>query len=190
MQEEKYQSIIIKIRNVPEVIMTDDFTVKVMESLEKKEAEPSFLWRRKVHLLIHGAFAHQQTREECAISFIAASFFYFVAASALFFSLRNHSGTSNLYEWLKLQPSLFILESLWLALIGALIWTKGRKATRLAHIGSYVYILIFVIGGIVLPLAGKVELLFAVILTLGALLIGISLDAAVNRLADETKNQG
>ncbi|MEE9912524.1 MAG: hypothetical protein K4571_12455 [Deltaproteobacteria bacterium] len=189
MEESKHQYIIDKIKILPEVSLPDNFTRTVMRNIEQKEKEPFFSWGRKIHLFMQSAFALPRTREDCAVSFMAVSFFYLVAAMILFFTLKDISGTSTVYDWLRLQPSLFTLVSLWLALVGAVIWAKGEKAARFAHIGSYVYILSFVFGGILLSMGGKVELLFAVILALGALFTGISLDAAVNSLAREASNK-
>ena len=188
--QNEYEELIKIIKALPQAEPPAGMMRRVMGKIEQREKEYFFALRRRISLILKEVFDKPQTKEACAVSFIALGFFYLVASMILFLYIKDINGTSGLYDWLKYQPSIFILVSFWLVLVGAIIWTRGGKAARFAHIGSYIYISIFVIGGLLVSFGGKVELLFALILSLGALITGISLDAAVNRLANEIKIEG
>jgi len=157
-----------------------------MKKINRVNQQP-FQWvLKKVSLIIKDAFTISPTKEECAISFISIGFFYLVLGVLLLYFIKNIPLNSELNSWLRLQSPVFILVAVLLTSMGGAVWFVGRSALKYARWGLVAYILIFVISGLLISSKSEVELILGIILLIGAVLTGLSLNASVGRYAYES----
>jgi hypothetical protein len=178
---EKYDEIIKKIKEIDTVKPGPDLTPAIMHKISRiNERRYAWIWKR-AFFLIKEIFATSPTKEECAVSFISMGVFYLIFGLVLLFFIKTIPANSEMNIWLKLQSPVFILVALWLTVLGGAVWFRGKKAVQFARWGLVIYILIFIVSTVVMSSGGKFALLLGTVLSIGALLTGISLNFSVGK---------
>lgn len=182
----EYKDLIRRIEEAPQVNPPSDFTQRVMGRLPEHQEWFLPLIGERLLLYFKNTFSDSPTKEECAISFVSMGFFYLVLGLLLLFYIKNMP-YSELNGWLKLQSPVFILVALLLNAVGVAVWFMGKRALKFAHWGLLTYILIFMISGLIISSKGEIQLILGIILTIGAILTGASLNASVGKYAYASK---
>ena len=173
--------IINKIKEMNAVKPSVDLTPAIMYKISLITEPPYALIWKETLLLVRGMFEIPPTKEECVISFISMGVFYLIFGLMLLFFIKNATVNSEINSWLKLQSPVFILIAIWLTILGSTLWLMGEKAIRFAQLGLVIYILIFVVSAALMSSVGNIALFLGTALSIGAIIIGISLNISVGK---------
>jgi hypothetical protein len=85
---------------------------------------------------------------EIAFCYFLAGFFYLVVGSIAFIGLNSLQPHVSFSNWLNLQPQIALVSAGGLALLGYILTKNDGKTTRIAKIGTKVFLLTHLFNGI------------------------------------------
>jgi hypothetical protein len=193
---DNHHDIIDLIKSTPAIQPPDDFTRRLMGRLP--ELKPSILFRIKRALIRPQEFDFSLTRvmagsagnsTECAFSFFIIGFFYLTMGLVLFMGLEGFINEATITQWIKMQPQLIIITSLWLIIQSAALFLDGKIAVKAAEWGTLVFIGFAVINGLIIASNTPLSIFFTIAFAGTGLMMGIFLGFTISRYQRTLKTQ-
>jgi hypothetical protein len=191
---EKYENIIEKIRKLQFIQPPDDLAARVMNSVTKIENSPGYRFIRlfyqplefskDIKNIISGQIA---SYKQCAFLLFVIGLFYFFIGFLVMWGLHDALQGGNINSWLRIQPYIAVASAVLIIILSLLILLYSQKMINIARYIVIIHIAFIAVDAIILEsvLFSKGALLFTIMLTTAAIILGFSL---INYLQNFRKN--
>jgi hypothetical protein len=185
---EHQQDIIDLIKSTSAIRPPDDFTRRLMDRLT--DLKPSVLFMIKQALIQPREFDFSLTRvmagsavnsTECAFSFFIIGFFYLTMGLVLFAGFKGFIYEATITQWIKMQPQLIIVTSVWLIIQSVALFFDGNIAVKVAKWGTLVFIGFAIINGFIIASNTPLSIVFAFAFAGTGLMMGIFLGFTIEQ---------